>query len=78
MMWLPPEAQAKLSILADAYGFEVMELLVEYGSEGLVPAICMRNECDAVAELEPDARDGWCAECNHHAMVSALVLAELL
>jgi len=64
----------KLAQLASIWGMSVEELLKQYNTDSLAPAICMNEECDYASELEPDCEDGYCEECQEKSMKSALVL----
>lgn len=46
--------------------------------DGSAPAICMNDECDNMADLETDATNGWCDNCETNTMKSVLVLAGLI
>jgi hypothetical protein len=68
----------KLAILADQYALSTDELLIEWGLDSLVPAICMNPGCDYTTEYEPDQRAGWCEACGTASVTSFLVLLGLL
>ena len=68
-------SQEKLERLAEEYGMSSEELVLEYGTDEVVPGICMNEGCDFTAEYEPDQREGWCEECDTGSVRSALVLA---
>ena len=70
---------AKLRTLAEIEGFAGIEDLLErFATDSVGPAICTNAGCDYTAELEPDAREGWCEACRTRTVASALVLAELI
>jgi hypothetical protein len=68
----------KLTSLADQYDRSTEELLIEWGLDSLVPAICMNLGCDYTTEYEPDQRAGWCEACGTASVASFLVLLDLL
>ena len=73
------EAQkaARLEELAEIEGYDdVQELLEAAVFESIVPAIC--TECGATYDLEPDAQDDLCDECDCEAVSSCLILAGLI
>lgn len=72
------EKEEKLETLADQYALSTDELLIEWGLESLVPAICMNPGCEYTAEYEPDQRAGWCDACGTQSVSSFLVLLELI
>jgi len=72
------EKEEKLKTLADQYALSTDELLIEWGLESLVPAICMNPGCEYTAEYEPDQREGWCDACGTGSVTSFLVLLGLL
>lgn len=66
----------KLSTLTKLEGYEdPLELIQAYALDSKCPAICMNEECDYTAFMEPDQEEGWCDECKTTTVVSALVLA---
>jgi hypothetical protein len=72
---LGPQKNEKLERLAEEYGITPDELVLEFGTDSIVPGICMNDGCDFTAEYEPDQREGWCEECDTRSVASALVLA---
>lgn len=69
----------KLAELAVIEGFaEPIDLIEAYVTDSLVPAICMNDNCDASAELEPDQDHGFCEHCGTQTMKSALILAGII
>ena len=40
--------------------------------------ICVNEECDYTIQIEPDATDGWCPECETNTVKSCLVLAGIM
>jgi hypothetical protein len=71
-------AAAKLDELSAICGLSVTEFIETYALDEVVPAICMKPDCDFTADLEPDQREGWCEECDTHSMKSGLVLSGLI
>jgi len=69
---------SKLDQLANAWGLSVAEFIEEYVLNEVVPGICMNPDCDYVAEVEPDQREGWCEECGTRSVQSGIVLAGLI
>ena len=72
------EDEVKLKTLAEEYALTVDELLIEWGLESVVPAICMNPDCEYTTECEPDQREGWCGACGTASVKSFLVLLELV
>lgn len=71
--------QEKLRRLRDLEGYDnTMEFLEAVGYDGIVPAICMNDGCDATYEYEPDQDRGWCDECVTNTVKSALILAGVI
>jgi len=66
--------EEKLEHLAEAYGLTVEEMLAEYGTDSVVPGICMNRGCDYTDELEPDQQEGRCDVCGTNTVTSLLVL----
>lgn len=61
--------KAKLNKLLEIEGYEPTEdgllaFMETYGTDSVVPAICMRKSCDYVEGKEPDSENGWCEECH--------------
>ena len=70
--------QAKLRELASDFGHPTVERLLEIvATDSVVPAICVRNECDYTTVMEPNQRKGYCEACRNRTVQSALVLAGL-
>jgi len=68
---------AKLKALAEIEGYEdVQELLEAAVFDSVVPAIC--TECGATYDLEPDAQDDLCDECDCETVSSCLILAGII
>ena len=64
-------------ILEEHSGTSLEELLTEATYDSVSWGICM--ECgDTTACTEPDQRRGWCGECKHPAIISVLVLMDIL
>jgi hypothetical protein len=71
------EKWAKLETLAEIEGYEdAQEMLEAAGCDSVVPAIC--TECDATAELEPDAENDYCEECGGNTLSSCLIIAGVI
>ncbi|GIW60351.1 MAG: hypothetical protein KatS3mg087_1417 [Patescibacteria group bacterium] len=65
---------ALLQAIADEYGEDWVERAV---MDSVSPGVC--RICLAVnAEIEPDARNGYCYECESNQVVSGLVLMGLI
>ena len=45
---------------------------------GMANAICMNDECDYTCEMEHDASDGWCDECETNTIKSLPVLMGII
>lgn len=83
LSWMRPRfteelRRKKIETLVDQIGLESLALLEHYQSDGLVPSICMRPECDYWTELEPDQTAGWCESCQTRTLTSLFILAEIL
>jgi len=77
----PAEANheaSKLDCLARTWSLTVAEFIETYALDEVVPGICMNQDCDYVAEVEPDQREGFCEECSTRSIRSGLILAGLL
>lgn len=69
----------KLAALAEIEGFDTAEDMIEATSLDVVsPAICINDDCDYTAEMEPDQTEGWCEMCDTNTVQAALVLAGLI
>ena len=69
----------KLSELADQYGYDTInEMLEEAASNSVVPAICINRDCDYTDQLEPDAEKYECPDCNTNTVNSCLIIAGLI
>lgn len=70
---------SKLITVCEAVGFATVDdLLVLLVTDSLCPAICMTEGCNHIMRLEPDQEEGYCERCGGNAMVSVLVLADLI
>ena len=70
-------AKNLLVIAAEAEGFEtVTEMLEEAAFDGISVGIC--NKCHATREVEPDASNYDCWECDGGKVNSVLILAGLI
>ena len=71
--------QAKLDRLVEIEGYDSLDdLLPAVIADSVCPAICMNDECDYTAEMEPDQDRGWCEACGTNTVASALVLAGII
>ena len=69
----------KLVKLAELEGFSDTLALVEHSTfDSVIPAICMKDDCDAVAEMEPDQNRGYCEICGDNTVQSALIVAGMI
>jgi hypothetical protein len=69
------DADKLATLVADSGYHSVNDLLQAFIADSIVPAICMREGCSYICEMEPDQTRGWCPECEANSMKSALVLA---
>jgi hypothetical protein len=69
---------SKLDELCDAEGMSVEEMLDEYGTDSVCPAICMNPDCDYTTEAEHDCRRGYCEECGKKSVASFMVLMGII
>lgn len=70
---------SKLTDLAEIEGFdEEIDMLSDYMSESLIPAICINPNCNFTAEYEPDCTAGYCEECNTKTVQSCFILAGII
>ena len=70
-----------LEILAQQYGYESgLDLLVHFGMESVVPAICVSLDCEEYStETEPDCDGSFCNYCGEsNTVVSCRVLAGVI
>jgi hypothetical protein len=73
------EKWEKLELLAEIEGYEdAQEMLEAAGCDSVVPAICMSPDCEATAELEPDAENDYCEECGCNTLSSCLIIAGVI
>lgn len=71
------QKQENLETLAGINGFEDAQEMLEAASfDSIVPAIC--TECEATYELEPDAENDLCEECDCTTVQSCLILAGVI
>ena len=69
----------KIQILCDENGYNSAEQLAEdYMNDGVVPGICMNDDCDFTAEYEPDQDKGWCEICETNSVFSLYVLMGII
>ena len=70
---------AKLMRLCEIEGFDsIEEILFASITDSVCPAICMTEDCNYTAEMEPDQDKGYCEACGGNTVTSALVLAGLI
>lgn len=55
-----------------------IDLIEEYTFDGVMPAICMNDDCDYSTEYEPDQTEGWCEHCATNTVQSAAILAGVI
>ena len=73
------EREAKLQRLAELEGFNTVDEMFDAAvSDSVCPGICINKGCDYTCEIEPDARHGWCENCNQNTVQSCLVLADII
>lgn len=65
---------SKLDDLLEAEGLSFDEYISEYGSENVVPGICMNDGCDFTTNVEPDQQKGWCDDCEQETVCSGIIL----
>ena len=71
--------RAKLDKLIEIEGFESEEALFAAAiTDSVCSAICLNDDCDYTAEMEPDQDRGWCEVCGTNSMASALFLGGLI
>lgn len=69
----------KLNRLAELEGFEtIIDMLMEFKWESVIPAICMNDGCDFTAYYEPDCDEGHCELCGTKTVSSAFILAGVI
>jgi len=69
--------KSRLQLVADELAMTVDEMLDRYGTDSIVPGICMR--CELVHDAcEPDGEDNWCDACDAGTVKSILVLAGVI
>lgn len=70
---------SKLRKLAEIEGYPSIDALLEASvTDAVSPAICTREGCDYMVEMEPDQDSGFCEACHLNTVVSALVLADII
>ena len=72
--------QQALIALCDIEGYDDWIVLAEDSDShiGVCNAICVNDDCEYTAEMEPDQSAGWCAECNTNTMKSVMVLGGII
>ena len=69
----------KLRVLSRSEGFDgADEFLLAFGSDSVVPGICMLAACDYTCDVEPDCREGHCESCEDGTVKSCLIIAGLI
>ena len=53
-------------------------LLAAVITDSVSPAICLNENCDYTAEMEPDQDRGFCEACGTNSVASALILAGII
>jgi Protein of unknown function (DUF3768) len=70
---------SKLMQVCEAEGFATVDdLLALFVADSVCSAICMNEECDYIAPMEADQKEGYCEDCSSNTMVSVLVLVGLI
>ena len=65
----------KIQEVCDQYGFDdVMEMMEEYITDSVCPAICMNPDCDYTTDYEPDCQSGHCEVCGTPSCSSVMIL----
>ena len=78
-MALSKKREAKLQKLAESEGYEsIDDLLYAAAYDSVVPGICIKPDCDATCECEPDARTNYCEACGGQTVKSCHVLAGII
>jgi hypothetical protein len=74
---LKVERLAKLRKLAEAYGHDTIEELLEMAAldDTIAPGICIKAYCNYTCECDPTETEGFCENCDTLTVQSALVLA---
>jgi hypothetical protein len=57
---------------------DAWEILRRVNGDAVAPGICMNEDCNCIADVEPDQRRGYCDECHTNTVKPALVLADLV
>lgn len=69
----------KLDLLASYFDYDdIIDALEEWAFDSVTPGICRNDDCDFIADVEPDCRNGYCDSCDTYTVVSGLVLAALI
>ncbi|MDB2578792.1 hypothetical protein N9Y00_07105 [Tateyamaria sp.] len=69
----------KLKTLTEDWGYSEPEAMVEdYLFDGVMPAICVNDDCDYTTEMEPDQDRGWCDCCHTNTVQSASILMGII
>jgi len=62
-------------ILATKEGYDnPMDMVSDFITSNIVPAICTNGDCLATYEYEPDSTQGYCDICQSNEVKSILVL----
>ena len=64
--------------LHELAGVSVEELLRQANFDSVSPGICVNQDCDYTADVEPDQDKGYCEVCETNTVQSALILAGLI
>ena len=71
--------QDKIQFLTDVEGYDSPEDMVsDYITESLVPAICVNEDCDFTEFMEPDQNEGYCEHCEENTVQSCMVLLGII
>ncbi len=71
------EKQKLIGEICDVEGYDnSTDLLGHVVTDTVSPSICLA--CHEVTEMEPDQDEGYCDSCCQNAVVSALVLMEVI
>ena len=69
----------KLRKLAEIEGYETdTEMIERTIHDSVSPAICVNDNCDYTAPMEPDQDAGHCEVCHTQTVKSALILEGLI
>lgn len=76
---MPDTDKTKLRTLALDWGYsDPLDMIEDYVTDSLSPAICMNPGCDYSTEMEHDQDRGWCECCGANTVKSAFLLAGMI